>query len=58
MDQRYICKRCKWIYDQDTPFTDQPDSFLCPKCNEARYNFLPFDTASKKYTKYLKQLKK
>ena len=61
MNQKYICKRCKWEYDPEImgkSLEDQGDGFICPKCNEAYYNFLPSDITESNYSKYLKRMRK
>lgn len=36
----YICTVCHYVYDQDTPFEELPDDWLCPVCNQPKSKFL------------------
>lgn len=41
---KYVCKICGYVYDDDkqaVPFTDLPDSWVCPLCGAAKSDFNP-----------------
>ncbi|EFJ20218.1 hypothetical protein SELMODRAFT_443945 [Selaginella moellendorffii] len=35
----YICQDCGYVYDQETLFQDQPDSYNCPVCSAPKNRF-------------------
>jgi rubredoxin len=37
----YVCSACGYIYDLDTPFEEQPDTYACPVCTAPRESFAP-----------------
>ncbi|HHX55994.1 MAG TPA: hypothetical protein GX705_06565 [Clostridiales bacterium] len=39
-DKVYICTVCHYVYDQDTPFEELPDDWLCPVCKQPKSKFL------------------
>lgn len=66
MDKKYICDECGWIYDPEEegkPFSEQPDSYKCPKCGVPKSEFSPYEDDEDKVEeeflgKYLKRLVK
>ena len=39
-DKVYVCTVCHYVYDQDTPFEELPDDWLCPVCKQPKSKFL------------------
>lgn len=48
--KKYICTKCKWIYDpkvgdpkggvaSGTPFKNLPEDWVCPKCGATKDKF-------------------
>jgi len=35
----YVCSACGYIYDLDTPFEEQPETYACPVCTAPRESF-------------------
>lgn len=63
---KYICDKCGWIYDpekQGKAFSEQPDSYKCPKCKVNKKRFSIYDDIEEKLLiddivlKYLKSVK-
>lgn len=41
---KYVCKICGYVYDDETqavPFSELPDSWVCPLCGAAKSDFEP-----------------
>ena len=41
---KYICSVCRYVYDEEkegTPFSELPESWVCPLCGAARSAFVP-----------------
>ncbi len=30
--KKYICTVCGYVYDEETPFEELPDDYVCPLC--------------------------
>lgn len=42
MGPKYKCTECGWVYDPEKEgksFSDQPDSYKCPKCGAPKSDF-------------------
>lgn len=50
MDKRYVCSICGYVYDESqgapevgvgpgTPFSELPDTFVCPLCSAGKEAF-------------------
>lgn len=39
-DKVYVCTVCHYVYDQDTPFEELADDWLCPVCKQPKSKFL------------------
>lgn len=38
-NESFECSLCKYVYDEDTPFEDLPDDWVCPVCGAAKVLF-------------------
>lgn len=61
MDKKYICDECGWIYDpkkEGKPFSEQPDSYKCPKCGAPKSEFSPYtkNESPQAFYKHLRSL--
>lgn len=36
---KWVCSVCGYVYDQETPFEDLPDSYKCPVCGQGKDKF-------------------
>ena len=37
--EKWVCGICKYEYDGETPFTELPDSYVCPICKQGKHRF-------------------
>lgn len=39
-EKTYVCTVCHYVYDEETPFEELPDDWLCPVCKQPKSKFL------------------
>lgn len=39
-DKKYVCSVCHYVYDEETPFEDLPDDYVCPICGVSKKLFV------------------
>ena len=37
--ETWVCSVCKYVYDGDVPFSELPDSYVCPICKQGKHRF-------------------
>ncbi len=40
INQNNVCSMCGYVYDEEMPFDNLPNDWVCPICGEAKSAFL------------------
>ncbi len=39
MQQNYVCSMCGYVYEDEIPFSELSDDWVCPICGESKMVF-------------------